>query len=324
MAVIYHALGLLIGFFADRLFGEINSPLHPICLIGRLISAAENTLRRVFPKTARGERLGGAALVVIVCAAAAAVPVFITVTAYLVFPPALIFTEAVFSYFVTAARSLHDESMKVYYPLINGDTKAARQAVSMIVGRDTEPLDAQGIIRAAVETVAENTSDGVTAPMLWCALFGGAGGFFYKAVNTMDSMVGYKNERYVNFGRAAARLDDFVNFIPSRICALLMICASFICGFDGKAAYKIWRRDRKKHKSPNAAQTESVCAGALGIRLAGDAYYFGRLYKKEYIGDGLRGVEAEDIKRANTLMYTVSYLTLLLCLLICLLIWRLL
>lgn len=317
MAVIYHAVGFVLGFIADRLFGEINSRFHPICLIGKLISFLEQMIRKVFPKTVLGEKYGGAVLVILVCILVTAVPLLITLTAYKYCPVLIIFTEGLFVYFVTAARSLHDESMKVYYPLKQGDTEAARHAVSMIVGRDTKSLDENGIIRAAVETVAENTSDGVTAPLLWSAVFGGAGGFFYKAVNTMDSMVGYKNDKYINFGTTAARLDDLVNFIPSRICARMMTAAAFVTGMDGRSAYRIWRRDRKKHKSPNAAQTESVCAGALNIRLAGDAYYFGKLYKKEYIGDDIGPPEAEDIRRANKLMYTVSYMTLVAGLMIC-------
>ena len=262
MAVIYHAVGFALGFIADRLFGEINSRFHPICLIGKLIVFLEQIIRKVFPKTVRGEKYGGAVLVILVCILVTAMPLLITLAAYKYCPVLLIFTEGLFVYFVTAARSLHDESMKVYYPLKQGDTEAARQAVSMIVGRDTKSLDESGIIRAAVETVAENTSDGVTAPLLWSAVFGGAGGFFYKAVNTMDSMIGYKNDKYINFGKAAARLDDLVNFIPSRICALMMTAAAFATGMDGRSAYKIWRRDRKKHKSPNACllYTSYFCA----------------------------------------------------------------
>ena len=173
----------------------------------------------------------------------------------------------------------------------------------MIVGRDTERLDEKGIIKAAVETVAENTSDGVTAPVMFMALGGAPLGFFYKAVNTMDSMIGYKNEKYADIGRTAAKLDDVLNFIPSRLTALAMTAAAFILGYDGKGAYRIWKRDRLNHASPNSAQTESACAGALGVQLAGDAYYFGELHKKPYIGDKQREIENEDIVRANSLMY---------------------
>ena len=193
------------------------------------------------------------------------------------------------------------------------DVEKARQAVSMIVGRDTKPLDEKGIVKAAVETVAENTSDGVTAPMFYTMLGGAAAGFFYKAANTMDSMIGYKNDKYINFGRFAARLDDVLNFIPSRLTALLMIVSAGMLRFDMKNAWKIWRRDRRNHASPNSAQTEAVCAGALDVRLAGDAYYFGELHKKPFIGDDIRQIENEDIRRANRLMYCTSALMLIIC-----------
>ena len=198
-------------------------------------------------------------------------------------------------------------SGKVRVFLEQGDTEGARQAVSMIVGRDTKRLTEEGIAKAAVETVAENASDGVIAPLLWMLVLGPLGGFFYKAVNTMDSMVGYKNERYLYFGRAAAYTDDAVNWIPARQTALFFILAAWMLpGMNGKEAWRIWRRDRRCHKSPNSAQPEAACAGALGVQLAGDAWYFGVLHKKPVIGDGKRPVEAEDIRRASRLMYTAS------------------
>ena len=181
----------------------------------------------------------------------------------------------------------------------------------MIVGRDTSKLDLDGIVRAAVETVAENTSDGVTAPMFWIAIGGAVSGFVYKAVNTMDSMIGYTNEKYKDLGRTAAKLDDVLNYIPSRFTALLMVFSCPFIGLDGKNAYRIWKRDRRKHASPNSAQTESACAGALHLRLAGDAWYFGELHKKEYIGDDDRPIEPADIIRANRLMYFSAVLMLI-------------
>ena len=186
----------------------------------------------------------------------------------------------------------------------------------MIVGRDTEALNEEGVAKAAIETVAENTSDGVIAPMLYTALGGPILGFLYKAVNTMDSMVGYKNDTYLYFGRAAAKLDDFVNYFPARISAYMMIAASFLGGqcFSGKRAYYIYKRDNGNHASPNSAQTESVCAGALGIQLAGDASYFGKIVKKPYIGDSVRAVEYEDIKRVNHLMYLTAWMSEIICL----------
>ena len=181
----------------------------------------------------------------------------------------------------------------------------------MIVGRDTENLTEEGVTKAAVETVAENTSDGVTAPLLFLLLGGASFGFLYKAVNTMDSMLGYKNEKYLYFGRFPAKMDDVFNYIPSRVTALFMIAAAFLTEMDAKNAWMIWRRDRRKHASPNSAQTESVCAGALRVRLAGDAVYFGKLHKKEYLGDPLRPIEPEDIRRAGRLMYVTAFLVLL-------------
>ena len=206
--------------------------------------------------------------------------------------------------------------MKVYQKLKENDLPGARYAVSMIVGRDTENLSETGVTKAAVETIAENTSDGVIAPLLFLAIGGPALGFLYKSINTMDSMVGYKNEKNLYFGRFAAKLDDVVNFIPSRIAALLMIVASFLPGkrFSGTGAWKIWRRDSRKHASPNSAQTESACAGSLGIRLAGDASYFGKTVKKPTIGDALRPVEPEDIRCANVLLYRMAFLGMAVCL----------
>ena len=236
--------------------------------------------------------------------------------AYVIHPNLGMVIEAVMTYQILAARCLQVESSKVWKQLNAGSLEGARKAVSMIVGRDTEYLTEEGVAKAAIETVAENTSDGVIAPMLYTALGGPVLGFLYKAVNTMDSMVGYKNEKYLHFGRAAAKLDDVVNFLPARISALLMIGAAFISGkrYSGKQAWRIWRRDNRKHASPNSAQTESVCAGALGIRLAGDASYFGKVVKKPYIGDPTRAVEPEDIRRTNRLMNRTAWICELLCL----------
>ena len=244
-----------------------------------------------------------------------AVSAAILVFAYLAYPAAGVAAEAVMTYYILAVHSLCAESMKVYDRLKAGDTEGARKAVSMIVGRDTDVLDEAGIAKAAVETVAENTSDGVIAPLLYTAAGGPVLGFFYKAVNTMDSMVGYKNDRYLYFGRTAAKLDDAVNYLPARFSAVLMIFACVLGGpaFSAKNALRIYRRDRRKHASPNSAQTESVCAGALGVRLAGDASYFGVIHKKEYIGDDTRPVEPKDIPRANLLMILTSVLCLAFC-----------
>lgn len=307
MSIFLAAVPLLAGFLLDLIIGDPHMLPHPIRLIGALISALEKSIRKVFKKHLFA---GGIILAVIVLTASAGILFALVFFSYRVNLWLGLCVESVLCCSLIAAKSLKTESMKVYKKIKCGDVEGARKAVSMIVGRDTGPLDSDGIIRAAVETVAENTSDGVTAPLIFIAFFGAAGGFFYKAANTLDSMIGYKNERYFQLGKFAAKLDDVLNFLPSRITAAVMILSAFLLKFDGKNAAKIWRRDRRKHASPNSAQTESVCAGALGIRLAGDAYYFGELHKKEFIGDALRPIENEDIRRANRMMYLSSLIVL--------------
>lgn len=315
----YHIIAFVNGFLLDMILGDPYFLPHPIRLIGKLIAESENKLRWKKADSANKRELQrGTVLVLCVLISVMTVSGFFLWAAYYVHPYAGVVVESIMTYQILAAKCLRVESMKVYRCLKNADIDQARRAVSMIVGRDTESLDAEGIAKAAIETVAENTSDGVIAPMLYLAIGGPVLGFFYKAVNTMDSMVGYKNEEYLYFGRAAAKLDDVVNFLPARISALLMMIVSFAAdsGFSGKNALRIYKRDRRKHASPNSAQTESVCAGALGIRLAGDASYFGRVVEKPYIGDELRKVECEDIKRTNQLMYGAAWLCESICLII--------
>lgn len=301
---------LAVGFLLDCIVGDPHFLPHPIRFIGMLISALEKAARKLFPKRLV---IGGGLLAILVLLISTGIPLALLILCYRVNIILGIAVESVLCCTLIAAKCLKSESMKVYRAIKKDDTEAARHAVSMIVGRDTAALDRTGIIKAAVETVAENTSDGVTAPIMFIALGGAPLGFLYKAANTMDSMIGYTNEKYREIGRFAARLDDFLNYIPSRLTALLMILSSGILGFDMKNAFRIWRRDRRNHASPNSAQTESVCAGALRIQLAGDAYYFGELHKKPFIGDKLRDIENEDIRRANRLMYMTSILPLLLC-----------
>lgn len=303
-----YAAALAAGFLLDLIFGDPHCLPHPVRAVGRLILFLERLLRGIFPKTVRGELLGGAALAAVTVLAAGGASWGLLAAAGHFGETARFAMAAVMSYYLLAARSLRDESMKVYRSLKKGDIEEARRNVSMIVGRDTERLDGEGIAKATVETVAENTSDGVIAPVFYLLLGGPVLGWAYKAVNTMDSMVGYRNERYLYFGRAAARLDDLANLLPARLSALLMIASAFLLGMDGRGAARIWLRDRHCHKSPNSAQTEAVCAGALGVRLAGDAWYFGTLLKKPFIGDETRAVEPGDIKRANRLMYASSVL----------------
>ena len=312
----YHIFAFIAGFVLDLLIGDPHFIPHPVRLIGSLISFCDKRLNCDAGYNISEKKLNlikykrGMLLAFTVIFATFAISVIIIVAAYSINLYAGVIAEAVMTWQILATKCLRVESMRVYDALRTDGVDAGRRAVSMIVGRDTSVLDAAGVTRAAVETIAENTSDGVIAPMLYTAIGGPVLGFVYKAVNTMDSMLGYKNDKYMYFGRFAARLDDVVNFIPARISAYLMIAAAFIGGrhFDGKNAYHIFKRDRFNHASPNSAQTESVCAGALRVQLAGDAVYFGKLVKKKYIGDGLREIEYEDIKRANRLMYITAFL----------------
>ena len=308
----YHLIALLIGFFVDLLLGDPHSIPHPVVWIGKLISAAEKLVRRLFPKTVRGENIAGGVLWVIVVLVSTAVPALLLYAAYRLHPAAGLILESIMCWQILATRSLRDESMKVYTALKTGTLEQARYAVSMIVGRDTARLTEQDVARAAVETVAENTSDGVIAPLLFLALGGAPLGFFYKAVNTMDSMLGYVEPPYKNIGCIPAKLDDVFNFLPARLSAFLMLAAGALLGLDVKNGWRIFRRDRYQHASPNSAQTESVCAGLLGLRLAGDAWYHGVLHKKPYIGDEVRQIEYEDIPRTCRLMYASAALGLVL------------
>lgn len=275
-------------------------------MIGHLIAWLEKIIRGCLPETKSAERLGGFILVFFVIAVSAFVPAGILFFAYKQHLYLGTAAESFMCYQIFAVKSLKAESLRVYDALKLEGLEEGRRAVSMIVGRDTKHLTEEGVIKAAVETVAENTSDGVIAPMFYMAIGGAALGFAYKAVNTMDSMIGYKNDRYLYFGTAAARLDDFANYIPARLSAMLMILSSFFCGMDWRSAVSVYRRDRFNHKSPNAAQTEAVMAGALNVRLAGDAWYFGKLYEKPTIGDDIRKIGAEDIKRSHRLLYSTA------------------
>ncbi len=304
----YSLLALAVGFVLDLLIGDPRWLYHPVCVIGNLITVLEKAIRKSFPKSSRGELAGGFLMVVLICLLSGGIPLLILYYLYHYLPVAGFVLEAFWCYQLLAARSLKDESMKVYDRLKNGTLDEARYAVSMIVGRDTKELTETGVTKAAVETVAENASDGVIAPMLYMAVGGVPFMFLYKGINTMDSMLGYKNDKYLYFGRVAAKLDDVANYIPARISGWLMVAATLFTGMDTKNAARIYRRDRRNHASPNSAQTEAAMAGALDVQLAGNAYYFGKLYEKPTIGDPIRPVEPEDIRRANRLMYAASAL----------------
>lgn len=337
-----YILPVATGFLLDMCFGDPVWLYHPVRLMGAWISGFEKAARKfccVREKSRASEEIllserkrketclviAGGILVFSTVLLSAGIPFLFLRAAGQIHPVFRFCLESFWCYQILAAKSLKTESMSVYYKLKKGTIEEARKAVSRIVGRDTEHLDKKGVAKAAVETIAENTSDGEIAPLLYLMIGGPCLGFAYKAVNTCDSMIGYKDEKYLYIGRASAKLDDVVNYLPARMSAILMTGAAFLCEIfeklkgdfspckiSGKRAWNIFKRDRYNHASPNSAQTESVCAGALGIQLAGNAWYFGKLYKKPTIGDPSREIEAEDIVRADRLMYVTAVLALIL------------
>lgn len=315
--MIYHLTAFIIGYVLDLLLGDPFGGFHPVVWIGKLISK----LTSIFlseKDSGQQKRKKGLLTVIIVITISLFLTSVILIFAYTINTIFGIIIEAVITYQCLATKSLYSESMKVYFALKDNGIEAGRQAVSMIVGRDTKALNETGVIKAAVETVAENTSDGIIAPMLYLAIGGPILGICYKAINTLDSMIGYKNDEYLDFGRFGAKLDDIVNFIPARLSAFLMICTCVFLGKDysTRNAYRVFKRDRFNHSSPNSAWPESACAGALGIKLAGPATYFGKLVEKPYIGDSLRAIELDDIKRSNKLMLCTSLICEVICIFI--------
>lgn len=303
---------LITGYILDLIFGDPEGIPHPVRYIGNMIAKGEKLLRRISCQTERTKYLSGMVLTVVVVAVSFIIPYTILSFAGSFHPVLRYVLETVMCYQILATKALKKESMRVFYELEQERLPEARISLSRIVGRDTENLSTVQVTKGAVETVAENVSDGVIAPMIFILIGGAPLGFLYKAINTLDSMIGYKNDKYLHFGSFAAKLDDLANYIPARVSAYLMIISTWLLRYDIKAAIRIYKRDRYNHTSPNSAHTEAVCAGALNIQLAGENYYFGKLIMKPTIGDENREIEIADIRKANHLLYVTSLLGLIL------------
>ena len=310
MLILY---AMLAGFVLDLIFGDPAWLPHPVVWMGKYITAYERRIRPLFPAAPRGEFLCGTLLAVSLPLLSFALSFGLCQLAGRLHPAAEFALQTLWCAQALAVRGLAQESRRVWKALCDGDLPGARRAVARIVGRDTERLDAEGVAKAAVETVAENFCDGVASPLLFMTFGGAPLALAFKAVSTMDSMVGYKNADCLYFGRAAARLDDAANYIPARISALFWIAAAALTGHDVRSAFRIWRRDAHKLASPNAGQTESACAGSLGVQLGGPAWYFGERCEKGTLGDAHRPCTAEDILRADRMMICASMLLLPVC-----------
>ena len=306
----------VVAFLIDLLVGDPRSKFHPVVLIGKLISLLEKFLRRDTDTPIKKVLKGGAlvyAVVIIVMLIGFAIEILTKEIPNLA---AQIFIQALVLSFMISPRTLGREAYAVYIFLIMDEMDYARERVGWIVGRDTQNLNEAEVTRAAVETVSENTVDGVISPLFYFAIGGLPLAIFYRAANTMDSMIAYKNEKYFFFGQIAARLDDILNYVPARITAILFICAAFILRLDYKNAFAMMKRDAKKHPSPNGGYAEATVAGALNVRLGGTNYYFGEPHFRAYMGEPNESLEAEHILGAIRLMYTATILFLIIVFLI--------
>lgn len=312
---------VLCGFLLDVLLGDPEKLPHPVIFMGKAISKLEKFLRKRFPDTPKGQLRAGVVLAVVMPVVTLLLTGAVCFVCGRIHPVLGFLVQTIWCWQALAMRCLVKESKGVYRSLKEQGLEAGRKQVSRIVGRDTSELTREGVIRATVETVAENFSDGVLAPLLYMLIGGAPLALAYKSINTMDSMVGYKNDKYLYFGRAAAKLDDAANFIPARISALFWILATPFAGGSFSGSFRIWRRDRRNHASPNSAQTESACAGSLGVQLAGPAVYFGKTYEKPYIGDKTREICEEDILRTNKIMALASCFAVVLGVAIRFLLW---
>jgi len=301
---------ILLAFILDSIIGDPQNPLHPIRIIGNAITLGINFYKKLGIKHKLASFILGAGMSIIIISLSYLFAKFFILLISGINATLGFILQVVLCYFIIAPKALKDESMKVYYKLEENDLEGARHFLSYIVGRDTKKLSFESVTKATVETISENLSDGVIAPLIFVFIGGVPLGLAYKAINTLDSMIGYRNESYEYFGKFAAKLDDIVNFIPSRASAILMIIATLFMNVSTKSAIHIFIRDRYNHKSPNSAQTESVCAGALGIALGGANYYKGKLVEKPTIGDSLNPPTINHIIQANKMMYIATILAI--------------
>ena len=292
-----------IAYVLDLIFGDPQNVVHPVQVIGKIISAGEKILLRKKYKFLAGAVLNiftvsiTYTLMYLISKSVKISMFFITIEIYLM-------------YTIFSINSLAREGNRVYRILKEGDIEKARKDLSYLVSRDTETMDEKMIIRSTMETISENTVDGIVAPMFYMFLGGMPLAMAYKAINTLDSMVGYKNEKYMDFGKFSAKVDDMANFIPARITGILIVLASMILGYDYKNSLKIFIRDRKNHSSPNSAHSEASVAGALGVQFGGNVSYFGKEINKPTIGDKTKDFELEDIRKNIRIMYVTSFLSL--------------
>ncbi|MEG0283202.1 MAG: adenosylcobinamide-phosphate synthase CbiB [Erysipelotrichales bacterium] len=302
--LLYNFISLNIAFILDLIIGDPNYGFHPIILLGKLNRKLEKILYK-------DNKLNGFILGIVSILISMSIVLAILYLSYQINIYLYLIISTIITYQIIATKSLYQAGQRVYLALEENNLDKAREAVGMIVGRTTTELSEEEVINACIESVIENTSDGVSAPLMYLAIGSTTLGMGYKASNTLDSMFGYKNEKYQNFGYFSAKFDDIINYIPARLSALIMILASALLRYDYKEAFKVFKRDRYNHLSPNAGQLESVSAGALNIQLGGDHEYFGVMVSKPTIGNKTKKCNKDDIKKANNLMLVTSILTLL-------------
>ncbi|GAA0084485.1 adenosylcobinamide-phosphate synthase CbiB [Clostridium sp. CTA-7] len=302
---------LTIGYILDLIIGDPQNPIHPVRLIGSLCKNIEKLFRKLFKSSLK---VAGGLTWIFSVAIVFFINYIIVISSFNINRVFGIIISGIIIYFSISTKALKVEGLKAVSYILKDDIEGARKQLSYIVGRDTKSLDEKAILRAVVETVAENMSDGVVAPIFYAGLFGAPGAMVYKAINTMDSMFGYKNDKYKDFGFFPAKLDDVFNYIPARLTGLLIVFVSLLLNLNYKESFKIYLRDRNNHSSPNSAHPEAAVAGALGLRLGGANYYFGKLVKKPTIGDELKEIEVRDVYKTNNILYLVSFFSYLLAL----------